>query len=223
MIGAVLMDANPYATPQVSVVDAAAPPKLPDWSAAYLRLLGWLSLISVFGSLVLLLIAVLDGAAADARKPLADWLGLALMLLGNYLLLCLKGLAEARFAASGLAWPVWLMVLAGVVLELLDFMFGAEMFNSLNLPGISYFAVMAMYGVATVWLGVRLLRVENVYPAFRLMAWLDIAGGVLLASVVLVLLAIVPLLGSSLAMMSVFFRAAREQRINFPADGPVPG
>jgi hypothetical protein len=205
------VDNNPYAAPQASVVENTALAELADFSPAYLRRLGWLSLISMIASLVLLLMALQHDALPGEGRQLADWLGLALMLLGNYLLLCLKGFAEARFAAAGLAWPVWLMVVSGLLLELLDFIFGAEMFSSFNLPGISYFAVMAAYGLATLWLGVRLLRVENVYPSLRLLAWLDITGGLLMASVVLVLLAIVPLLGSSMALAAVFFRGAQEQ------------
>ena len=216
------MDENPYAAPQASVVEITAVPSLPGWRAGHLRLLGWVSLFSVLASLVLLLLALHAEAGGEQGKRLADWLGLALVLLGNYLLLCLKDFAEARFAAKGLAWPVWLMVVGGLLLELLDFLYGAEMFSSLNPQGISYFVLMALYGVATLWLGVRLLRVENVYPALRLLAWLNIAGGLLMASVVLVLLAIVPLLGSSLALMLVFWRGAAEQRLNSPGVAPAP-
>ena len=205
------MDNNPYAAPRASVVENTALALLPDFSPAYLRRLGWLSLISLMASLVLLLMAVQQQTLPGAGRQLADWLGVALVLLGNYLLLWLKGFVEARFAAAGLSWPVWLMVVGGLLLELLDFIFGEELFSGFNLPGISYFAVMAAYGLATLWLGVRLLQVENVYPSLRLLAWLDIAGGLLMASVVLVLLAIVPLLGSSLALMAVFFRGAQEQ------------
>jgi len=217
------MDENPYSTPQVSVVEAVPVPSLSGWSAGQLRLLGWLSLISVFASLVLLLLALEEESVGEQGQRLADWLGLALVLLGSYLLLCLKGFAEARFTATGLAWPVWLMVITGLLLELLDFLFGAEMFASLSPQGVTYLILMALYGLATLWLGVRMLRVENVYPAFRLLAWLNIAGGLLMASVVLVLLAILPLLASSLALMLVFWRGAAEQRLSSAGAVQVPG
>lgn len=216
------MDENPYAAPQVSVVETTPVPRLPGWRAGHLRVLGWLSLISVVASLTLLLLALREEALGEQGKCVADWLGLALMLLGNYLLLCLKGFAEGRFAAKGLAWPVWLMVVGGLLLEFLDFLYGAKMFSNLNPQGISYFVLMALYGVATLWLGVRLLRVENPYPVLRLLAWLNIFGGLLMASVVLVLLAIVPLLGSSLALTLVFWRGASEQRLSSPDAVPAP-
>lgn len=217
------MDENPYAAPQVSVVETAPVPWLPAWSAGHLRLLGWLALISVFASLVLLLLALGEEAVGERARRLADWLGLALVILGSYLLLCFKQFAEARFNAAGLGWPVWLMVVGGLLLELLDFLFGTAMFASLNPQGIIYLVLMALYGLATLWLGMRMLRVENVFPAFRLLAWLNIAGGLLMASVVLVLLAIVPLLAGSLALMLVFWRGAAEQRFSSRDAGQVPG
>lgn len=216
------MDENPYAAPRVDVLEPATVPRLPGWSAGHLRLLGWLSLISVLASLVLLLLALREAALAETGRRLADWLGLTLILLGNYLLLCLKGFAEARFAASGLAWPVWLMVVLGLLLEGLDFWYGAELFSRPDLWGFGYLGLMTVYGVATLWLGVRLLQVENVYPAFRLLAWLNVAGGLLMASVVLVLVAIIPMLGSSLVLMAVFWHGAAEQRLNSPDVPPAP-
>ncbi|MBN7823530.1 hypothetical protein, partial [Bowmanella yangjiangensis] len=62
----------------------------------------------------------------------------------------------------------------------------------------------------TAWLGIRLLKVACPYPALRVMAWLDIVGGVMLASVILALLAVLPLLGAGVALMRVFFSAAAE-------------
>ena len=42
------------------------------------------------------------------------------------------------------------------------------------------------------------------------MAWLDIAGGAMLASVLLLVLAVLPLLAATLAMALACWRAARE-------------
>ncbi|WP_413247505.1 hypothetical protein [Pseudomonas sp. Z8(2022)] len=44
------------------------------------------------------------------------------------------------------------------------------------------------------------------------MAWLDIVGGLMLASVLLMLLALLPLLGAGVTLMLVFFRGAAEVR-----------
>lgn len=219
------MDDNPYAPPKVALGEFVAAGPLPGWSPSRLRLLAALSLASALGSLWLLLLTLLESSQPELPDTAAaDWLGLALVLLGNYLLLCLKDFAQARFAARGLAWPVWLMVISGLLLEGLDLSLGKQLLQGLDGRSLAYFALLVVYGLATLWLGLSLLRVENVYPAFRLLAWLDIAGGAMLASVLLMLLAIVPLLGSSLALMWVFLRAAREQRVclKSPASAPTP-
>ena len=60
------------------------------------------------------------------------------------------------------------------------------------------------------WLGLRLLKQENLYPSLRIMAWLDIAGGAMLASVLLLVLAVLPPLAATVAMALARWRAARE-------------
>ena len=75
-----------------------------------------------------------------------------------------------------------------------------------------YLALLAVYGVLLAWWGVRLRQVQNVYPAFRLMAWLELIGGLMLASVILLLPAMLPLTGASIATAWVFFQAAAEQK-----------
>lgn len=217
------MENNPYAAPQASVLEPAALPILPDWPAGRLRLLGALALIALFGALVMLAMVLFGKALGEEGRHLAEWLGLSLMLLDSYLLLCLKGFAEARFAAQGLGWPVWLAVCAGVWLELLDFHFGGGLSSARTVQGYAYLGLIVINGLAIFWLGLRLRRVTGVYPAFRLMAWLDIAGGLLMASVLLVLLALLPLLGSTLALARVFLLGAAEQRFSCPGSGPAPG
>ena len=44
------------------------------------------------------------------------------------------------------------------------------------------------------------------------MAWLELIGGLMLASVVLAVVAMLPLIGASIATAWVFFQAAAEQR-----------
>ncbi|VXC24772.1 conserved membrane hypothetical protein [Pseudomonas sp. 8AS] len=204
---------NPYAAPQVALLDTPAPRPLSGWSVGQLQLLGWLSLVSLLGSLVVtVLVLLVDEQAAVALRRGMDALSLATVLLGSYLLLRLKVFAEQRFEARGLAFPVWAMVLLGLLLEGLDLLWGEGLFNRIDWRSILYFAVLVLLGIATLWLGIRLLQVPDVYPVFRVMAWMDIVGGGMLASVLLMVLAILPLLGGSLCMMLVFFRAAAELR-----------
>src|SRR5690606_29046603 len=87
---------------------------------------------------------------------------------------------------------------------------GDALFASLDWRALLYFAVLALMGASTVWLGVALLRVKEPYPVVRVMAWLEIAGGVMAASVILLVLSFIPLLAATVATALVFFRGARE-------------
>lgn len=205
------MDENPYAAPQTDLVDAQAPRELPDWSPGLLNLLGWLCLISALSSVVVLVFIFLgDFIGLQGASLVAEWLGLAVMLLGSYLSLRLKGFAEARFAATGLGWPTWLVILAGMLTQVMLMLVSDQSLARLGWEMGLYLGLMVGYGAVTLWLAVRLLKVQNVYPVFRVMAWLLLVGGVMMATVLLMMIALLPLLGSSIAMALVFFRGARD-------------
>lgn len=202
---------NPYAAPQVALIDEQAPQALNGWSPGQLRLLGWLSLASILSTVVALVAVFLAGDESGTLAEMAgDWLSLFSTVLGCYLLLRLGTFLQQRFAASGLGVPIGLIVFFSLLSEVLDWLWGDSIFTSLGWQTISFFGVLLLLGLATLWLGIMLVRIRNPYPALRVMAWLEIAGGAMFASVVLVLVAIIPLLGGSLAMALVFFRGARE-------------
>lgn len=204
------MDENPYAAPRVDLVEDAGPRRMNGWTPGQLRLLAWLCLVSGVGTLALVGLAVAAGATEDPLMTrFSDWLGAALTLLGCYLLIRLKLFAEARFSAEGLAPPVWAVVGLSLGVELMDFLMG-DATTEPGWPMVFYFAVIAVLGALTAWLGVRLLKVQNAYPAFRVMGWLDLVGGVMMATIVLMMLGLFPLVAANIAMMLVFFRGARE-------------
>lgn len=197
---------NPYAPPQVALVDAQAAQNLPGWSPGWLQLLGWLSLVYLVATLVVFGLAFVEDLAS-----LGDALGVASTLLGCYLALRLKAFLESRFSARGLAWPVWLSLLFSVVLEAINLYWREDELGVGFTPeAVFYFGLAALLGLAILWLGVVLLKVENAYPALRVLAWLNIAAGVLMASVILFLAGILPLLAAMVAVALVFFRGARE-------------
>ncbi|MFD1693338.1 hypothetical protein ACFSHR_23375 [Azotobacter chroococcum] len=145
---------------------AGAPP-MPGWSSAQLRVLGWLALATVLGTLVIVLLSFSGLTRVRGVAAYANWLGLILVLLGNYLLLRLKSFAEARFAARGLGWPVWLSVALGLLLEA-----AALLFESAPLAAWQawlYAAALIGYGGLLVWLGVRLLAAPG--PSRPCAAW----------------------------------------------------
>ncbi|MDV7212465.1 hypothetical protein [Azotobacter beijerinckii] len=203
-------DDNPYAPPRGALLDAPDAPPMPGWSSAQLRVLGCLGLATVLGSLVSALLSLGGLIRMPGVALYGDWLGLSLVLLGNYLLLRLKGFAEARFAARGLAGPVWLSVALGLLLEAAALSFEPAPLASWK--AWLYAAGLIGYGGLLVWLGVRLLAVPGGFQALRGAGWLAIAGGLMLASLVFAAQAMLPLLGAQLALARVFFRGAAELR-----------
>ncbi|MGG2396840.1 hypothetical protein ACJRW5_07800 [Pseudomonas sp. SH1-B] len=205
---------NPYSAPQAELLDSAGPPSLPGWSVRQLRLLGWLALVSVLVNTLLVALtfaaAWLEPHEADRLQTFTGWLSLVLTLLGCYLLLRFKTFVEARFAARRLGAPIWSVLVVTLLLELADSFFGEQLFGALDWPTIGYVLLLVMLGSCTTWLGVRLLKLPLPYPALKVMAWLNIVGGVLLASVILMLVALLPLLGAGVALVLVFFRGAAE-------------
>lgn len=202
---------NPYAAPQVALVDALAPRTLAGWGAGQLQVLGWLSLASVLVTLAALVAGFLSGGEENAvAGKVGDWLSTLSTVLGCYLLLRFRAFLEQRFAAGKLAAPVYLIVLSSLLSEILHWLWGDAIFTSLGWQTAVYTAVLVMMGLTTLWLGIVLLKVRDSYPALRVMAWMEVAGGAMLASVLLVLLAFIPLLAGTVASALVFFRGASE-------------
>ncbi|HLD65114.1 MAG TPA: hypothetical protein VJA19_03630 [Pseudomonas sp.] len=207
------MEHNPYSAPRVELLEPLPVVALERWSARHLSLLAWLTLVSLLGTLVVLGFGlVAQRLELGAYQPAIDGLSLALTALGCYLLLRLKAFAEARFAAKHLAWPVGCAVVGYGALGIFEHGVDEVAMASLNWQAFVYLGLMLLAGGLTLWLGIRLLMVEQAYPVFRLMAWLDIASGICLLSVVLMMVAVLPLLGGNVAMMLVFFKGAAEQR-----------
>ncbi len=201
---------NPYAVSQVSLVEEAPAGSLVGWSVGQLRILGWLSLLSMLVSLVAIGAAFAGEYFGIQRLALFyQWLSPALGLLGAYLLLRLKRFAEQRFSAENLTKPVRAAIVLGLLLSGLELVWGKAS-SEPGTPMLIYLGLICVYGGLLVWMGARMRKVQNAYPAFKAMAWMYIVGGLMMTTVLLIVLAIVPLLGTYAATALVFFRAARE-------------
>lgn len=205
---------NPFSAPQVELLDPPMQPALNGWSRRQLQVLAMLALVATLGNSVLVLLMFASAWLSDievaALTRYSDWMSVVLVLIGCYLLIRFKALIEQRFAASRLGAPVWLLVGLSLILGMMDFWLGARLFEGLNPITLLYIALLVLMGGNMVWLGIRLLRVSLPYPSLRVMAWMNIVGGVLLASVVFIVLSMLPLLASGVAMALVFLRAAGE-------------
>ncbi len=121
--------------------------------------------------------------------------------------------SESRFRGPSLAWPVWLSILLTLLGEGWSLLAVTDdALQGWNWQALVYFALLALIGATTLWLGLRLLKQENLYPSLRIMAWLDIAGGAMLASVLLLVLAVLPLLAATVAMALACWRGAGVER-----------
>ena len=203
---------NPYATPKVELIESASLRSLPGFSASHLRLLGWLALSCALGTLISLAIGTLGELLDRQELVVADeWLGSLLILLSVYLLLRLRALLIVRFAVQGLDWPIYLSIAFSLIAQAM--MLGlADELESLGLPMLIMFLVMALLGGATLWLGIVLLRVREGYGLLRTLAWLYVVSGAMQVSVILMILAFLPLLFAQFVIMLIFFRAAEESR-----------
>lgn len=205
---------NPYGAPQVELLESVSVQALPGWSPRQMQVLGWLALVSVVTNVLVIGLtfagALLEVHEAERLHAYTSWLSLVLTLLGCYLLLRFKAFAEARFAARNLSAPVCTVLLGSLLLELMDLVLGEQLFNGVDWQTIGYLLLLCLTGIGTTWLGIRLLKLQSPYPALKVMAWLDIVGGLMLASALLTLLALLPLLGAGVALMLVFFNGAGE-------------
>ena len=207
---------NPYSAPQVELIDDLPVRQLPGWSVRQLQVLGWLALMSALGSALMLGVIFASSWLGQAEMGQVErytrWLGLLLVLLGNYVLIRLKSFIEQRFAEHGLNWPVWSIVVLALVGGVMDFMVGDQVFKALSVLTITYLGLMVLMGLGITWFGIRLLKVRLAYASLRIMAWLSIASGVMFASVLLLPLAVLPALAVCVAQGLVFFRGASELR-----------
>ena len=205
---------NPYAAPSVVLIDEQAPKTLAGWSAGRLRVFAWLSLAVVAMVLASLVASFFETAeeAGMARiaGDVADWLTTLSTALGCYLLLVFKAFLERRFVVGQIAAPVYLIVATSLLGEVLHWLWGDAIFTNWGWSTVGYTMVLVLMGLAALWLGILLLKIPEPYPSLRAMAWMEIVGGGMLASVILLLLAFIPLLAGTVASALVFFRGAKE-------------
>lgn len=201
---------NPFASPAVELIDAPARP-LPGPAPGLLRLFGWLTLACIIGTLAALVMSVVGGILElPLLVTLEVWLSSLCALLGAYLLLRLKGLLEARYGIAGLGAPVWLSIVLSLLAQVIIVVSGDALEN-LDWPMAVFFLTLFLIGAASLWLGLVLRRGVGQDALLRTLAWLYIVSGAMLLSIILSLLAFLPLLAAQFIGMLVFLRAAGQR------------
>lgn len=202
---------NPYAPPGVELIESAGS-SVHGFSASHLRLLGWLALAYFLGTLLELILGMV-GAFYDLPtvQRAGDWLSTLTVLLGAYVLLRLKALLAARFSTPRLDWPVYLTIASSILAQAVTLGF-ADQLETLGLPMLALFAVLAMLGGSMLWLGIQLFNIRQGDGLLRTLAGLYAVSGGMLISVILTLFALLPMLAAQFVVMLIFFRSARESR-----------
>lgn len=221
-----MAERNPYAPPRAPLIEVSLPAAFAagDWAPGQLRVLGALALGCLFGVLALLAQGI--WAALHPQHPALPWaylLGLLLALLWGYLLLRLKGLLGDRFAARGLGWPVGVQLFAGLLLSGLAALGEAPALAHPGALELGYFALCVALGLSQAWFALGLRRIRQAWTALRLFAFLLFAGGILCASVVLLVPALLLGMLACLALARVFFAAAAELQGAPGRSGERPG
>lgn len=206
-----MAEENPYAPPGVELIETAGA-SLSGLSASHLRLLGWLSLGYFLSTLLELALGIVGGLYdLPAVQRAGDWISSLAVLLGAYVLLRLKALLVARFSAPSLDWPVYLTIAFSILAQAVTLGFD-EQLESLGLPMLALFVVLAMLGGSMLWLGIRLFNIRQGDGLLRTLAGLYAVSGGMMISVILMLLALLPMLAAQFVVVLIFFRAARETR-----------
>lgn len=205
------MEHNPYAAPRVELIEARRPTLAAGWNPAHLRLLAWLSLALLLAQGVLFALAFLG--TAGPGEPLdrySLWLGVLCTLLGCYLTWRATRFLVERFAARGMAWPLWLSIGLSVLIQAYAVVFDAQLDGRPNGPLFGFMALCLPSGVVGIWYGVRVLAVGLPYPSVKVLGWLDVAAGVCLASIVLFIPGSLLAAAALLPQALMFLRGARE-------------
>ncbi|KPK56417.1 MAG: hypothetical protein AMS22_01120 [Thiotrichales bacterium SG8_50] len=206
-------DENPFKPPCSPLVDEHVPDSFISGALTPRQLgtAGWLSLgYAVLG--VPYAVSSLSGAVSDApfMAGLMDAMTVALTLVWVHLLLVLRRLLESRFALSGIAKYINSAISLTVVLTVLSLFLGDEAASELGAAFIAFVILLVPYGVVMALLGWRILSIQHPYDYLRPFAWITVASGVLMATVVLVVLSMVLDVISAGLLGLVFFRAQKE-------------
>lgn len=209
------MEQNPYAAPQVELLDTRAPERFlaGGWSAGGLRLLAWLSLALLLCDVTTIGVGVLGKLSPQlGLGSLENWLGVLDLILGCFVAWRCTRLLEDRFLARGVRWPMLILILMSVVMQACSLWFDVDFAGPNRHEDVALY-LMLMYlpvGIVQVWYAIRVLKIQLPYTSVKVMGWIDLVAGVALGSVILFVAGVLLGMLSAIPMALMFFRAARE-------------
>lgn len=208
------MSRNPY-TPPNAQVDGAKEKTPFDFSGDVEysftpKQLWWAGTCSVLG--VLLTVPYFILAFLAESKPALKFVSLAtayaMTLLSIYVYLIFKKLLIEKSRYRGASLAISLYILVSIVTALTAPLFDSE--NPSAFATVLSVAQLALFGAIAIYLGVQLLRCEDgLFGQAKQIAYLTIAMGIALASVLLVLFGVLLSMPLGIAMAKMFFRASQ--------------
>jgi hypothetical protein len=185
---------------------------------------GWLAMASAFASIPLTYLSFrLEGSADPAATDIQLGIQLAGMVLYVAITLLLRRLLNIRFSFHDTDRSIALMVMANVVASLVAAvaLFFPHARETLEIVAL---AIVAFQGVAQVRFGYRLLGLrDNLDGMLRPFCYLNMATGICIASVILLVVGVVVSSLSDLMLGTIFFHIAkllREPDSRGPGAGP---
>lgn len=205
---------SPYRTPSADVI---VPEKIPSGfiqgklTPGKLRFAAGASALYLFCIVIIVVLSFFSGIN-DASDPYQRWVdGFTAVstVVWIYLMLMLKSVLNLRLEFTRTDWFIYTLIGMSVVWAAQSLLVG-DSDDFFDPMAIAYFALMIPYGIVTLLLGMRLLKIDMPYPCLRLYAWTCILSGGCMASVVLFVLAFPLSIVATVAMYRLFNYAAEE-------------
>ena len=170
-------------------------------------------MVYILAYIPLIVVSTIASVAPERELFHTATVGLSLVtgVLWMYLLVAFRRLLHVRLTytrADGFIYTsIVLTAISTAMMPFIDLTFSS--FDSLT---IAYLVVAVAHGIVSILLGKRLLAVEIYYRGLRLFAWMLIITGIFLCTVILMVVGVPFGLIADIALMMMFFRAAREIR-----------
>jgi len=210
------MSNNPYQAPRATVDDQTP---LPDnfihgkltWKK--LNAAAWIAIFYLVFSIPLLGISYYAEIEQDKTlhtiENIASLVSLALYI---YLILIFRSFLETRFANVNFATITYLSIAATSITVLIPILFTEPATDDVVQYLLYLVALLVPTGIVTLIYGIKLIRINHVYPYLKPLGWLNIITGVLMITIILFLLVIPLGFASEILMILIFFSASRELR-----------
>jgi len=200
---------NPYQAPSSDVTPIPVPTSLPKppFGSNFLLVGGWMSLL-----LIVLNIPYLAASAVPAIFPTSVTIALAIasMLLSIYLMYVMVRYLEYRHKATDIRVLFYVLAAVGVVFGITSVLDILENSDELTYGVIASIIAMPIYGIPYTMIGFRIKRCAKDSPLLSTLAWLTIASGVSMTTIIFVFFAIPLGIAWSVVFAWLLFDGARE-------------